>query len=92
MAVPGVVRSTRVAEALNRLKGTFLEVPGTRLTTLEASRLCGLDEPVCGIVLEVLRDVGFLTVRPDGSFVQSGSERASSPMRLVADSTHRSLR
>jgi hypothetical protein len=78
MAAPSVVRSTGVAEAVNRLKGTFLEVPGTRLTTFEASRLCGLDEPVCGIVLEVLKDTGFLTVRPDGSFVQSGTEKAVS--------------
>ena len=58
-----------ISDAVDRLKGTFLEMPGTKLTVQQASRLCGLDTSACGIVLEVLRDAGFLTTRPDGTFM-----------------------
>lgn len=76
-----------LTEAVDRLKGTFLEVPGTKLTVQQASRLCGLDTSACGIVLEVLKDTGFLTTRPDGTFVRSDSEPAAAfrrPLRRQA--------
>ena len=37
----------QVAEGVQRLKGVFLEIPGTRLTLLDAIKLSGLDQPVC---------------------------------------------
>jgi len=66
-----------ISDAVDRLKGTFLEMPGTKLTVQQASRLCGLDTSACGIVLEVLRDAGFLTTRPDGTFMRAESEQPS---------------
>ncbi|MCC7417862.1 MAG: hypothetical protein IT176_12055 [Acidobacteria bacterium] len=59
-------------DILNRLKGTFLEVPGTTLTVDEAARLCGLGVPESGALLDRLKESGFLIARPDGSFVRAG--------------------
>ena len=58
------------SDAVNRLKGAFLEIPGTKLTVHEAARLCGLERDKCGLVLDALKDAGFLVARPDGSFVR----------------------
>ena len=66
-----------ITDAVNRLRGTFLEIPGTRLKPAEAARLCGLEPPVCGIVLDALKDAGFLRRGADGSFVRAGSEGGS---------------
>ena len=66
-----------ISDAVDRLRGTFLEMPGTKLTVQQASRLCGLDMSACGIILDVLRDTGFLTTRPDGTFMRAESEQAS---------------
>ena len=63
-----------ISDAVDRLRGTFLEMPGTKLTVQQASRLCGLETAACGIVLEVLKDTGFLETRPDGTFMRAGSE------------------
>jgi len=60
-----------ITSAVDRLKGTFLEVPGTKLTVQQASRLCGIEPATCGIILEVLRDAGFLRTRPDGTFLRA---------------------
>ena len=61
----------RVAEAVQRLKGVFLEIPGTRLTVADASRLAGLDRPVCQLVLIALEDAHFLTRARDGLYLRS---------------------
>lgn len=69
-----------ITEAVDRLKGTFLEMPGTKLTVQQASRLCGLETSACGIILEVLRDTGFLVTRADGTFMRAGSEHGGSDL------------
>jgi hypothetical protein len=66
-----------ISDAVDRLKGTFLEMPGTKLTVQQASRLCGLEKAACGMILEVLKDTGFLTTRPDGTFMRAGSEQTA---------------
>ena len=63
-----------IADAVNRLKGTFLEIPGTKLKPAEAARLCGLEPPVCGIILNALKDAGFLRRGSDGSFIRAEGE------------------
>lgn len=68
------MESPGIAVAVSRLKGAFLDVPGTKLKPAEAARLCGLDAPICGIILDALKDAGFLRRGADGSFVRSGSE------------------
>jgi hypothetical protein len=59
----------RVSEAVDRLKGVFEEVPGTRVTLAEAVLLSGLDTGTCSIVLETLTDAGFLSVK-GGVFIR----------------------
>src|SRR5881628_1681103 len=53
----------RVVDAVQRLKGIFLEMPGTQLSMADATRLSGLERPVCRIVLEALEDARFLKRR-----------------------------
>lgn len=58
----------RVVEAVERLKGVFLEIPGTRLSTAQAARLSGLDETYCESVLSALEDTRFLKRTGDGRY------------------------
>jgi hypothetical protein len=58
----------RVAEGVQRLKGVFLEMPGTQLTLTDAAKLSGLDGAVCAIVLDVLESARFLKRDSKGRF------------------------
>src|SRR5262245_52607114 len=49
-----------VEQMLSRICAEFLEMPGLRLTRIQAQRLWGLDELTCGRVLDMLLDAGFL--------------------------------
>ena len=60
----------RVVDAVQRLRGIFLEMPGTQLSMADATRLSGLDRPVCRVVLEALEDARFLKRGPDGIFIR----------------------
>jgi DNA-binding IclR family transcriptional regulator len=68
--------ATRLMEAILRLKGVFLEIPGTRLSVADASRLSGLDGPTCNIVLMALEDARFLKRGHDGLY-QCGAADSS---------------
>jgi hypothetical protein len=57
-----------VAVAVHRLKGVFLEIPGTRLTLADASKLSGLDHADCEAVLGALEDARFLKRGHDGRY------------------------
>jgi len=63
-----MLATVRVAEAIERLKGVFLEVPGTHLSTAQAARLSGLDEALCVSVLSALEDARFLKRTRDGRY------------------------
>jgi DNA-binding IclR family transcriptional regulator len=58
----------RVTEAVQRLKGVFLEVPGTRLTLADATRLSGLDRPTCHQILMALEDARLVKRGRDGIY------------------------
>ena len=58
-----------VGEAVQRLKGLYLEVPGLQLTADDASKLSGLERETCCIVLEALLDAHFLRRGRNGAFV-----------------------
>jgi len=64
----------RVVDAVQRLKGIFLEMPGTRLSMADATRLSGLERPVCRIVLEALEDARFLKRNHEGVFMRRTSD------------------
>jgi DNA-binding IclR family transcriptional regulator len=61
----------RVTQALERLKGIFLEVPGTRLSLTDAARVSGLELSVCGVVLQALENVRFLRRDRNGLFIRA---------------------
>lgn len=67
-----------VVEAVSRLKAVFLEIPGTRLTLTDASRLSGLERPLCELVLLALEDAGFLKRGPDGLYRRRMSDSPES--------------
>ncbi|HKF67468.1 MAG TPA: hypothetical protein VKB36_13085 [Vicinamibacterales bacterium] len=47
-------------ELVGRIRSEFLEMPGLRLTVLQASRLWGLDEDSCRRVIDALVGSSFL--------------------------------
>lgn len=57
-------------EVLRRVQGEFLEMPGLRLTEAQASRLWGLEAPVCSALLGALVDAKFLFRTGDGAFMR----------------------
>jgi DNA-binding response OmpR family regulator len=57
-----------VAEAIERLKAVFTEVPGTTLSLSEAARLSGLEPARCEPILQALVGIGFLARGRDGRF------------------------
>lgn len=63
----------RVSEAVQRLKGVFLEMPSTRLTLADATRLSGLDRPLCHLVLMALEDARLVRRGRDGVYERSGN-------------------
>ena len=58
----------QVVVGVQRLKGVFLEIPGTRLTLADAAKLSGLDGPICEAVLGALEDAHFLKRSADGRY------------------------
>jgi hypothetical protein len=60
-------------EAVHRLAGLFIEMPGTQLTPTEAQRLSGLDLATCDSVLRTLHEAGFLHRKLGGVFVRAES-------------------
>ena len=49
-----------VASAARRVLAEFQEMPGMALTRRQASKFFGLDESVCGLVLDMLVDAAYL--------------------------------
>ena len=58
------------SSTLTRVRGEFDEMPGLRLTRLQASSLLGLPQPASGWVLERLANDGFLVRTPQGAYVR----------------------
>jgi hypothetical protein len=57
-------------EALRRVRGEFLEMPGMRLTEAQARRLWNLDPAACHELLGALVDSKFLFQTRDGAFMR----------------------
>jgi hypothetical protein len=60
----------RVVEAVQRLKGVFLEDPGTQMSLIDASRLSGLERQTTRLILEALEDARFLRRSANGLFTR----------------------
>jgi DNA-binding IclR family transcriptional regulator len=64
----------RVVEAVQRLKGVFLEAPTTQLSLVDASRLSGLERNTTRLILEALEDARFLRRASNGLFMRRNME------------------
>lgn len=56
---------------LNRLRAEFLEMPGLRLKVEQVRRLCGIEQTICQMVLDLLVDEEFLCIKGDGHYARS---------------------
>jgi hypothetical protein len=56
---------------LTRIRAEFCEMPGLRLTPVQARRLWALDAQVCDGILRALVRDGFLRRTSDGSFLRA---------------------
>jgi hypothetical protein len=63
------------ANLLARIRAEFSEMPGLRLTLLQARRLFGLDIVTCSSALAALQASGFLATTRDGAFVMAAADR-----------------
>jgi hypothetical protein len=57
-----------IGDALRRVKGEYLDMPGLRLTPRQAQRLWGLDRESCEALLGALVDAKFLYKTREGAF------------------------
>jgi hypothetical protein len=64
--------TTRVNEALARLRDALRATAGVELTDLDAAELAGLEEDVCRALLQVLYETGALEKKRRGVFVCRG--------------------
>jgi hypothetical protein len=57
-------------DVLRRVEGEFLEMPGMRLTEVQARRLWNLDAASCAALLEALVEANFLFKTSEGAFMR----------------------
>jgi len=62
---------------LTRIRSEYMEMPGLRLTLLQARRLWTIDALTCASALAALETAGFLARTRDGAYVLANSERLS---------------
>jgi hypothetical protein len=74
-ATPAFTTPALTPQLLTRIRAEYREMPGLRLTLLQARRLWGIDVITCSAALAVLEASGFLTITRDGAFVLADAER-----------------
>ena len=70
---------------LGRIRAEFLEMPGLRLTTEQAQRLCGVERVLCKAVLDALVDEKFLCVKTNGAYARLTDGEVPRPRPAKAD-------
>ena len=55
-------------QLLRRVRGEYLEMPGLKLSCLQAQRLWAMDEQTCAEILSSLTEARFLQQQPDGTY------------------------
>ena len=61
---------TAIAELIVRVQGEYREMPGLKLTEVQAQRLWGLDDRTCALVLTTLVEQQFLRRTAAGTYVR----------------------
>jgi hypothetical protein len=62
-----------IDDLVRRVRSEYLEMPGLRLTSGQASRLWGLDSMTCQQLLDMLMDAQFLMRTHDGRYIRAES-------------------
>ncbi len=74
-----------IEDVLIRLRAEFLEMPGLSLTTQQVRHLCGVEPETCHMVLDLLVDVKFLCVTPNGTYARlTEAEVSHIPVRQTS--------
>ena len=78
----------RVIDAVQKLKGVFLEAPSTQMSLVDASRLSGLERNTTRLILEALEDaladvVGGLDGERDAGHHAERSETDHQPCEVL---------
>jgi hypothetical protein len=90
-AVMQISDSTAYAVQIRRIYSEYIEMPGLRLTCVQAQRLWGLDADTCVKALRVLVDAGFLRLTNAGQYVRLTEESATMPpLRMAKAELNRS--
>lgn len=63
-----------------RIKAEFVEMPGLKITLVQAARLFGVDPPQSAALLQDLVDEGFLRRDARGAYVRGGLHSSRSPV------------
>src|SRR4051812_29697635 len=66
----GPVKTFAEQEVLERVRAEYLEMPGMKLRAEQVQRLCGIEAPMCKLVLDALVKAEFLLLTSDGSYVR----------------------
>jgi hypothetical protein len=74
-SLPSAVPPTPSPQLLARIRSEYLEMPGLRLTVLQARRLWCIDILTCTAALTALEASGFLDKTRDGAYVLASAER-----------------
>jgi hypothetical protein len=74
-ATPSFSTSALTPQLLTRIRAEYREMPGLRLTLLQARRLWGVDIMTCSAALTTLEASGFLSSTRDGAFVLADAGR-----------------
>ena len=61
----------RIDDVLQRIQGEYAEMPGLRLTPAQAQRLWGLDEMMCGALVQALVAAGYLRRTSNGAYARA---------------------
>lgn len=69
---------------MSRICGEYLEMPGLRLTCVQAGRLWGLEAETCLDLLEALVESRFLWRTRDGAYARLTDGTAMMPSRRMA--------
>jgi hypothetical protein len=67
----GEPNEPRRPELVQRVRGTFEEMPGLEIALTDAARLFGVSERTCAVVLRDLAAAGTVRPLPDGRFTGS---------------------
>lgn len=74
-----------IGDVIVRLRAEYLEMPGLRLKPGQVQRLCGIDQTLCRMALELLVGAQFLRVSADGHYTRVTDGEMSRPRAVKAD-------